>query len=128
MNRHAESLLAALSPPVPPSRLRRRTLAAARAAATGAGRAPDVWNRLWASRPVRLAWAVAVVALAIGHLAVSGRAPRSPAENAVPVAMIAMERGELAEVADVGRLTAELPGWEVAAAGRGESLGRKEPS
>ena len=128
MNRHAEPLFSALTPPAPPSDLRRRVLAAARTAASIAAHGPDVWDRLWTSRPARLAWAVAVVALAIGHLAVSGRAPRSPAENAVPVATIATDRGELAEVADVGRLTAELPGWEVAAAGRGDSLGRKEPS
>jgi len=128
MKHEVEPMLSALTPPAPPPELRGRVLAVARTAASGAGRAPDVWMRLWTSRPARFAWAVAVIALAISHLALSGRAPRSPADKAVPVVTIAIERGELAEVADVGVLTAEIPGWEVAAVGRGESPGRKEPS
>lgn len=125
MNRHAEPLFSTLQPPDPPSELRCRVLAAA--ALTG-GRAPDVWDRLWTSRPARLAWAAAVLGLAIGHLAISGRNPRPPAETAVPVASIAVNRGELAELAELGRLTAELPGWEIAAARNDERIGRKEPS
>ena len=127
MNRHAEPLFSTLQPPDPPSVLRRRVLVAARAALTD-GRAPDFWDRLWTSRPARLAWAAAVLGLAIGHLAISGRDPRQLAETAVPVASITVNHGELAELADLGRLTAELPGWEIAAARNDKRIGRKEPS
>lgn len=127
MNRHAEPLFSTLQPPDPPSVLRRRVLVAARAAMTD-GRAPDVWDRLWISRPARLAWAAAVLGLTIGHFAISGRDPRPPADTAIPVASIAVNRGELAELAELGRLTAELPGWEIAAARNDERIGRKEPS
>lgn len=128
MNRNADPPFSALAPPDPPSDLRRRVLTAARAAASSAGRAPDIWDHLWTNRSARLAWAAAVVALAIGHLMISGRGSSHRAEIAVPVASIAAEQGELAAVADVGRFTAELPGWEVASAGHGEPAGRKEPS
>jgi len=127
MNRHAEPLFSTLQPPDPPAVLRRRVLAAARAALND-GRAPDVWDRLWTSRPVRLAWAASVLGLAIGHLAISGRVPQPPAETAVPVASIAVNHGELADLAELGRLTAELPGWEIAATRNDERIGQKESS
>jgi len=127
MSRHAEPRFSHLEPPAPPPELRGRVLTAARAALTD-GCAPDIWVRLWTSRPARLAWAATVLGLAIGHLAISGRDPRSPTETAVPVASIIVNHGELAEVAELVRLTAELPGWEIAAARNDERIGRKEPS
>jgi len=127
MSRHAEPLFSSLQPPVPPPVLRSRVLVAARAALTD-GHAPDFWDRLWTSRPVRLAWAAAVLGLAVGHLAISGRDPRQLAETALPVSSIAVNHGELAELAELGRLTTELPGWEIAATRNDERIGRKEPS
>ena len=127
MNRQAEQMFSTLQPPDPQSVLRRRVLVAARAALTDE-RAPDFWDRLWTSRPARLAWAAAVLGLAVGHLALSGRDPRQPAETALPVASIAVKHSELAELAVLGRLTTELAGWEIAAARNDERVGRKEPS
>jgi len=126
MNDRPDLLPAELVPPSPPPELRRRTLTAARAVLRE-GRAPDLWHRLWTSRPARLAWAATVAALLIGHLVVAEGPRRSPAEPALTAAL-ATVRGELAEVAELGRLTAELPGWEIATARSEASPDRKESS
>ncbi len=62
-----ERLFKGLEAPAPPPHLRARVLAAARNRAT---RSPDVWNRIWYHRGMRLAWAAAVVLLLAGHLLV----------------------------------------------------------
>jgi len=125
MKHEAEPVVSALTPPAPPPELRGRVLAAARAAASGAGRAPDLWDRLWTSRPVRLAWVAATVGLLAGHLLIGADTPATPVGPALPVAAAARNAGELAEIAALCRLTAELPGWEVAASpGRGSTRER----
>lgn len=101
-----------LRPPDPPDELRRKTLPVARAALAN-GRRPDVWTQLWQSRAVRLAWAATVAALVLGNLAIGP--PPSGAADAPGLPVVAAAVGELAPVAGVGRLTAELPGWEIAA-------------
>jgi hypothetical protein len=78
------------------------------------GRVADRWHRIWTSRPLRLVWATATVGLLVGHLLLGGESPSAPAAPALPVAAAAGDAGELAEVVDLGRLTAELPGWEIA--------------
>jgi hypothetical protein len=116
MKQHVDPLPRDVQPPGPPPELRERVLTAARAAAAtdqGAG----LWHRLWTSRPLRLAWAAAVVGLIIGHSLIGPNGPKAPpAGPALPVAAAAGNAGELAEVAALGRLTAELPGWEIAVA------------
>ncbi len=66
---HDESarLLAALREPEPPGALRARALAGARAAWE---RPADRWLALWESRPMRIAWAAAVVLLAAANIGV----------------------------------------------------------
>ncbi|MGD2115152.1 MAG: hypothetical protein PVG07_08865 [Acidobacteriota bacterium] len=74
-----------LRPPGAPAELRRRTLDAARAAPADPVGPPEphprvVTDRLWESRPLRLAWALLVVAL----LGVNLLLDASPAELARP--------------------------------------------
>lgn len=99
-------------PPSPPEALRRRVLTRAHSA-LGERPVPDVWDRLWTNRPLRLAWAAAVAALVLAQLAVGPRRPGGADAPGLPVMAAAV--GELAPIAEIGRLTAELPGWEIAA-------------
>jgi hypothetical protein len=90
---------AGLSPPGPPAEARGRVLALAREALAEPV-APDVWTRIWGSRPLRLAWAACVLILIVGHLLISVRAPRRGAVPALPAAGSSGELGrELAAVA-----------------------------
>jgi len=88
-----------LAPPAPPRALRERALAAARESwGSGAepARVPDRWTRAWESRPLRLAWAAAVVALLAGHLllprAASTKPPAAARAAAVPPAAVEAQR------------------------------------
>ncbi len=116
-----------LQPPAPSPELRRRVLAAARAAMTG-DRAADPWLRVWTSRPLRVAWAVVVIGLIGGNLLVGADSRSAPPRSALPAIAAVGQSDELAEIAELGRLTAELPGWEVATAGGTSPNDRKEPS
>jgi hypothetical protein len=116
-----------LAPPAPSPDLRRRVLTAARAA-WSVGRAPDLWDRLWTNRTARLAWAAAVLALVVGNLALPGLHRDRPVAGALSVAAVAAGQDEVAELAELGRLTAELPGWELAVARRGGLTEGKESS
>lgn len=79
-----------LRPPAAPAGLRERTLAGARAAAEAAGRAAPAGedrpgrrglaDLLWESRPLRLAWAVALV----GLIGVNLYLDRAPARTQEP--------------------------------------------
>lgn len=113
MTRRPESLANLLAPPGPPSGLRTPTLEAARAA-MGNARRPDIWARLWNSRPARLAWVVSVAVIAFGHLMIGDGGPSTPANRAVPVTAVAEMRNELAEVAALPRLAVRMPGFEIA--------------
>ncbi len=64
------TLLEGLERPAPPPELEARTLATA-SRALGEPALPDLWERLWSSHALRLAWATAVLALAAGHVALS---------------------------------------------------------
>jgi hypothetical protein len=72
--------LEGLAPPGAPPELRARVLEASRAALL-AGPAPrDRWSLLFASRPLRLAWAASVLLLLAGHaLLVRPAPPRTDA-------------------------------------------------
>lgn len=67
-----------LAPPDPPAELRGRVLALAREALAEPA-APDVWTRIWESRPLRIAWAVAAALLVLANVGVSVRRPSSAA-------------------------------------------------
>jgi hypothetical protein len=66
------TLLAGLCPPELPQALEVQVLRAA-GRALRERRTPDVWERAWASRPLRLAWVAAVLALLAGHAMLSLR-------------------------------------------------------
>jgi len=126
MDHRGNHLPDGLQPPAPSVELRRPALAAARAAMNG-GRARDRWLRLWTSRPLRVAWATVVVGLIVGNLALDRTVRRATA----PVLLSAAgspDLGELAEIVTLGRVTVELPGWEVVAARGASPNDRKEPS
>jgi hypothetical protein len=79
-----ERLLAALAPPPPPEELRARALVRARAALAAPAR-PDLFTRLFESRPLRVAWGAAVALLVLGHVVLSfPRRPTSMARSAAP--------------------------------------------
>jgi hypothetical protein len=63
---------AGLTSPGPPPELREKVLAPAREALAKEV-VPDVWTRIWESRPLRLAWAVAAVLLVIANFGISVR-------------------------------------------------------
>ena len=107
-----DPLFEGLAPPDPSPELRKRALAAAREA-LGRAENPDIWTRIWGSRLAHLAWAASIGVLVFGHMVV-GDAPQSgSAGPALPLAAAAGANDELAEVAGLGRLTAQLPGWEI---------------
>ncbi len=95
-------LLTAIEEPEPPRALRARALAGAEEAWTRGGPAADRWRRLWESRPLRLAWAAAVVLLVGANLALrTGSRARPPAS---PAAAAAQERAGLKELQAVVEL------------------------
>jgi hypothetical protein len=71
------SRLAGFDTPHPSPELRDGALAAAREALARQP-SPDLWSRLWFSRPLRIAWGLSVVACIVGHVAMS----MAPGENA----------------------------------------------
>ncbi len=83
-NDEVTRVLAAIAEPEPPHALRTRTLG--KAAETW-GRPPlaDRWHAAWASRPLRIAWAAAVIVLVTGNIVVrlsTGTSPRNVASRA----------------------------------------------
>jgi hypothetical protein len=99
-------LLSTFAEPEPPQALRERALAKARAAWERP--ALDPWRRAWESRPLRLAWAGAVLALAIANVAVRAAAHASRGAQAPFAAASGATRGnELQAVVALPRLRAE---------------------
>jgi hypothetical protein len=95
-----EKLLSGLVPPELPHELQERVLRGARRAlAHEAGR--DVWTRIWESRPLRVAWALSVVVLAVCHFGITElrSGPASAARQAAQSG-----RAGNGEVAAIGRL------------------------
>lgn len=111
MTDRGTGLSPSLRPPAPPAELRSRTLEAARAAVNTSG--PDVWTRIWESAAARLAWAVSVAALVMGHLALGGGAAGAQVSPALPLNAVTASGGELTELAELPRLAVDLPGIEV---------------
>lgn len=111
--------LAGAAPPEPPERLRATALAAAERAWN---ERPDLWTRLWESRPLRVAWAATVLALVASHAGLSiadrraaareqaAAAPtRSP--ERLPAVVVSPALPDLGEVADVLRLRITRIQW-----------------
>ncbi len=65
-----EALFRDLDPPDPPSEMRSQVLEPA-LAALQQGPVPDIWTRIWSSRPLRLAWTTSLSALVLFHLSLS---------------------------------------------------------
>ena len=94
---------AGLRPPRPPSGLRAQALAAAGSAGTGLN--VDLWFHLWTNRPLRLAWAVALVVLVAGHLVVPGSSSWSvPAVGWATTGTVDGFVPEIAEIIDLPRI------------------------
>ena len=110
-------LPSSLRPPEPSAELRSRVIAAARPALST--ERPDLWERIRGNRTARLAWAVSVGCLLFGHVVVSNGDGGGPPPPALPLAVVADSGDELAEVAALPRLTAPLPGFEIAPEDRG---------
>jgi hypothetical protein len=70
MIRSPENMLRRVDPRGAPPGLRARALAAARTARHHPRRS-DIWNRIWTSRPLRLAWTASLAAVLIAHVSVS---------------------------------------------------------
>lgn len=70
-NDRVSRFLVELGTPEPPSDLRPRALAAAERE-WAQPTSPDPWRRVWESRPLRLAWAAAALALVAANLTLSG--------------------------------------------------------
>jgi hypothetical protein len=103
-----------------------RTLLDARAALHASSR--DPWARIAASRPIRRAWAASVTGLIVAHLLVPSPPAADRGEPALPLTVAAAQPGELADVVRLGRLTAELPGWEIAAPSDRTQASERTPS
>lgn len=77
--------LAGLRPITPPVEMRARTLAAAHEALARGSQPRDRWTWIVENRAVRLAWAASVIALLLGHLALSAPdGPTSPPTRLTP--------------------------------------------
>ncbi|MBI5441313.1 MAG: hypothetical protein HY900_08900 [Deltaproteobacteria bacterium] len=94
--------LAGLTPPGAPPELKARVLATSRAALLAAPAPPDRWSLLWASRPLRLAWAATVLLLVAGHIALVR--PSHPREESAAVPLLRAASEADAELAAIGRL------------------------
>jgi len=107
---HLRVMLSGLEPVAPPRELEARTLAAARRALAEPPTL-DLWERMWASRPLRLAWATSVLAILGGHLLLS----LAQWLAAAPPTAIAAQSELLAEVATIATLPSIDPAtvsWE----------------
>jgi len=105
-----ERLLAGLDSPRPPSGLRDRTLAAARAAGARPAVPTGIWTRIWSSPTLRLAWAVTVAALLLAHTVLWLHRPGVQPERLSPGPFLVAGPtvdAELAEILDLGRLRAD---------------------
>jgi hypothetical protein len=118
-----DDLFSGLGVPRPPVELRRRTLAAARAA-MAAEPSDDWWTRVWFSPRWRLAWLSAVIVLAAGHLFLSIDGPREAGHRAASL------EPEIEELARLPRLSfdQQAPSALLATLAASEQPNHKEPS
>lgn len=112
MDDRNDALSGGLCPPTPPPELRTRTLSAARQVVDRTNE-PDVWTRIWNSRPAQFAWAASVAGLIFAHLVVPNPVSGNRPDAALPLAAAAGADAELAEIAALPRLSSTLPRFEV---------------
>jgi hypothetical protein len=99
-----------LESPQPTSELRDRVLGAGIEALQGEPVA-DLWERLWHSRALRLAWGASVLALMAGHLAMGG-ANGAPPETVSSVHRTAdADLASIVELLRIGRPAVHDFGW-----------------
>lgn len=107
-------LLAAIEEPEPPRALRGRAMAGADEA-WARGPVADRWRALWESRPLRLAWAVAVLALVAANVVVRTGSPSHPR---IPAAVATSEEHrdsrELQAIVELPRIRLHIAGVDVA--------------
>jgi hypothetical protein len=101
-------LLGGVGPPLPPSELRARVLAAAEIAF--AHEATGRWTRIWQSRPLRLSWAAAMAFLALAHLALSLKLARRE-EPPVSASIRRPGESELDRATSVPRIDPSHDAW-----------------
>jgi hypothetical protein len=106
-----DRFLAEVGPSEPPASLRRQALERADRAWAGAT-TPDRWRQLWESRPLRLAWATAVLALAVANVTVPPSGVPRPA--AVATTSNESRSKELQDAVSLPRLRMEYVVFDVA--------------
>jgi hypothetical protein len=109
-NDPVDELLRALRPSSAPEELRPRTLGRA---LRSWDEAPvgNLWQRLWESGPLRLAWATTVIALIAANLGLPARGRQATAGAG---AATAMAPGELRDVVELPRVRLSYVGVEAA--------------
>lgn len=103
-------LFAGLVRPQPPDELAGPALAAA-SRALAEPPANDIWDRIWFSRPLRLAWAATLILLLAGHLMVSLTGVAGPDPSPAPIAALGGIEPELAQVASVPTINLSATSW-----------------
>jgi hypothetical protein len=99
-----DHVLGGVLPPEPPYELQARVLREATVALTRRPRW-DAWTRLWESRPLRVAWAAAVLALVAANAALPGRRhPESLNADGPPASTAPREANELDAIARLPRI------------------------
>lgn len=104
-----DSLFRDLAPPEPPPELRSEALKPALEALQQPP-PPDIWSRIWSSRPLRLAWSASFSVLVLCHLGLtlSRTSPIDPKQTGhLTTGSIASEE-ELAEVLYLSRLRTDV--------------------
>lgn len=99
-----------LETPEPPAELRDRVLAGSMAA-LAAEPVADLWTRIWHNRPLRLAWAMVVVALVAAHVVMIPTAGSHAAPTVTIAALADPADEELAEIAHLPRLRLDARSW-----------------
>jgi hypothetical protein len=114
---------AGLAVPPLPRDVKAATLQCCRAAMAGTKPAPNVWNRMWNHRGLRVGWAASAAALLVFNLGLAlGKSLARTGPQNHPAAMTTSFEPEI-------RAIAELPAIDFRATGRGGPLPpSEEPS
>lgn len=97
----------------PPGEIRDSVLSAARKALAAESR-PTVWDRIWESRALRLAWTGATAALVLGHVALTVQPTRPTAGPAGESIAARQDADELHEIVELPRVERIAMDFEVA--------------
>jgi len=113
MTNYDRNPFSGMRPAEPPGELREPVLSAARDA-LAAEAMPTVWDRIWESRALRVAWAGATAALVLGHVAVTVQPGRTSAVPERDLARARQDAGDLDEVVRLPRVERIAMDFEVA--------------